>query len=68
MKFYSKWSKNGKIGDTKLITRFLLFPFKVGNEWRWMKKATYEIKCSELHIYDYCDRRDYEWIPTQWKD
>jgi hypothetical protein len=40
MKWFTKDTVNPKVGDTKVIETFLLFPMTLGNETRWLEKAT----------------------------
>jgi len=29
----------GKLGETRIISKFLWFPVCIGNEWRWLESA-----------------------------
>lgn len=39
MRFYKK--PDPSVGDSRIITKFLLFPITIGLETRWLEKATY---------------------------
>ena len=34
-----KWISKYKDDDVRVIERFLLIPWKLGNEWRWLETA-----------------------------
>ena len=44
------------VGDTRVITRFLFFPRRIGNEARWLEKARIRqvaVRCEySVHWYD----------------
>ena len=35
-------SKIKRTGKTRVKNKFLLFPKKIGNEWRWLKNSSYK--------------------------
>lgn len=50
--------------DTRIKERFLFFPKKIDNEWRWLEKAKYKQQYeiwrdNGLHLVDWVDK---EWI------
>ena len=49
-----RWKAN-KPGDTKTITRFLLFPVCIRKEWRWLEKATI------IQIYNSVEDWENDW-------
>lgn len=67
MRWRSKWDYI-HVGQTRKITKFLLFPKKINREWRWLEKATYLQKCFEEMNYATMDYgyhkvwRDIAWI------
>ena len=69
MKFYLKPKKEYKIGDTKIVSSFLLFPKRIGNEIRWLEKVlivkkkissyTHDEICGAMEVYEW---EDYAWV------
>lgn len=47
-----RWKINGNPnpGDTRTITKFLIFPTAAGDEMRWLEKATIEQEA----VLDFC--------------
>lgn len=58
MRFKQKYTKKD-IGKTRNITRFLYFPLKIDDEWRWLEKAIIEQRIVE---FDNDDSIEYHWI------
>jgi hypothetical protein len=56
-----RWEKlpYTKSGDRRIRSRFLLFPFRIKNEVRWLEKAKWE------EVYS-CGWGDGWWTPIQW--
>jgi hypothetical protein len=40
-------------GDKREVTKFLLFPKCMGEEWRWLEKATWTQQYQIFHYEDY---------------
>lgn len=55
-----RWNKPSE-GDTKIVDRFLFLPFRVGNQWRWLEQAQYEM----IYTIDEYDCTGY-WRTTRW--
>jgi len=58
-----RWNekKKPKLGDTKTITKFLIFPKKIKGQWRWLEMASWVKK------YDYAgDEFFYRWYDQDW--
>lgn len=51
-------------GTTRLKTRFLFFPREIGNERRWLERATWE----EMAEVPYRNQTLVYWRPTCWVD
>lgn len=47
-------------GTKRKKTRFLWFPKVIGQQARWLERATWE---EQLCVYS-----DYWWVPTRWID
>ena len=46
-----RW-KNPKQGDRSTVTKFLLIPVTIGDETRWLEKATIERICKPFYFED----------------
>ena len=60
-----------KVGDKKIVTKFLWFPKKINRETRWLEKATWEeeyqqICESEEECYSCLCSCLCKWIETKW--
>ena len=59
MRWSEKKKKITRDGDTKTVTRFLIFPKKLNGQWRWLEKARW--------IKKYVWNGDcYEWNDQDW--
>lgn len=57
-----------KIGDTRVVTRFLVFPMTIGNDTRWLELATWIEKYEEKSVdIDNSDLVVDTWIPESWE-
>ena len=56
-----RWKKN-KVGDFRIVRRFLLFPRTINYETRWLEFATIK----QQWYRDYCD--DLYWIDYNWEN
>jgi hypothetical protein len=45
-----------RFDEVKEVTKFLWLPVTIGEETRWLEKATYQMTF----------RRDFGWIPCNW--
>lgn len=56
------------VGQIRHKTKFLLFPKKIGDEWRWLEKATYEQTVEALDIGGSMEWGKYKncWCDTKW--
>lgn len=62
-----RWKRTvRKKGDREIITRFLFIPLEINNEFRWLEKASYEVKYD--YDYDYSGEKCLVQIPTRWVD
>jgi len=60
-----------KIGDTKIIKRFLYFPLTLGNETRWWETANIECEYMEFVTTEpdlMVSGVDYYWIKVKFVD
>ncbi len=58
-----------KIGDTREVTKFLLWPKTIRGEWRWLERAKWQEKltpCVGFHRYG--PFNDSEWVSDCWID
>jgi hypothetical protein len=68
MRWRSKWDYIS-YGDTRLISKFLLFPKRINREWRWLEKVTYRQKCEKVMNYGSMDYGYHkEWVDKEWVD
>ncbi|UUV46802.1 hypothetical protein [Bacillus phage vB_BanS-Thrax4] len=66
MRWRSKWDFIA-VGDTRYITKFLLFPKKINREWRWLERATILQKCVERMNSGSMDYGYHKaWMDIQW--
>lgn len=43
------WSTRPVAGDTRVVSKFLLLPKKLGDEWRWLETTKIEEKAYKQH-------------------
>lgn len=62
-----------KLGQERIIRRFLLWPMKIGNEWRWLEHVEYVEAVKAIHRWtgafdgpSLIWRESYEWVPQEW--
>jgi hypothetical protein len=48
-----------KCGDTREVTKFLFFPKRMRQEWRWLEKATWT---QQYQIFFYEDYNLGKWV------
>lgn len=66
MRWRSKWDYIA-IGDTRLISKFLIFPKRINRESRWLEKATYRQECEDVLNYGSMDYGTHkEWVNKEW--
>lgn len=70
-----KVASEDQLGKEREIRRFLLWPMKIGNEWRWLEHVRYREKVVLSHKWGGGFRGSslitfevYEWDPTGWID
>ena len=54
-----------KVGVERIITKFLLFPKKLDNEWRWLEKASIRQKVMKMDVGGSMQWGKYK---HQWRD
>ena len=59
------WIK-GNVGDTRIVTRFLVFPKTINNEIRWLEKA--RIKQEFRKVYDDGIYEFFDWVNVAFVD
>lgn len=59
-----------KVGDMRVVVRFLLLPKKLGGEWRWLgfeciaqEFQRYRVQPPEMRAMDVVGWRDMAWDP-----
>ena len=58
-----RWkNKTYKVGDTKIVNKFLWLPLSINGETRWLERASYKATY-KLTGYDY---PELEPIPVEW--
>ena len=58
-----------KVGDKKIVTKFLWFPKKINRETRWLEKATWEEEYQQIcESEEECYTYSYKWIKIRWID
>lgn len=63
MKF--KIIDNRKVGDQRIINKFLFFPKRIGDEVRWLEKCN--IKQTLDRMFDVtCGAQWWEWRDVEW--
>jgi len=64
MRWEEKRAKqNDYDGETRIVSKFLLFPRKIGSEWRWWENAKIEQRCSfEYDLYHDTFWEDIRWV------
>jgi len=66
MRWRSKWDYIA-IGDTRLISKFLILPKRISREWRWLEKVTYRQECVDELNYGSMDYGHHkEWRDKEW--
>jgi len=59
-------TENYKLGDTKIVEKFLTLPLTIGNEKRWLETCRYKVRC--WRIYREGNYTKYGWAPVEWID
>lgn len=59
--------KHPKIGDKRIVTFFLFFPLRIGDESRWLETATYEEEFKITRVPE-TDLPKEIWVPVRWID
>lgn len=56
------------VGQVREKEKFILFPKKIGNEWRWLEKAKYEQKVFTVDVGGSMEWGKYRnmWFATKW--
>ena len=56
--------------EERVITKFLLFPKKVGNEWRWLEKASIHQKVMPVDMGGSMEWGKYkhQWRDIKWEE
>jgi len=59
-----------RIGEERIITKFLLFPKKLHNEWRWLEKASIRQRVMKLDVGGTMMYGKYkcQWRDLQWEE
>lgn len=60
MKF--KYKPEPKLSDERIVTKFLLFPKRIGDERRWLETATFKQEYREVYEQGYGQK----WIDVSW--
>ena len=69
MRWENKHKKKYQIGDSRVVKKFLFFPIKIGNHWRWLEKALIR---QTLNDYEAIDPSggftfdSYKWYNIEW--
>lgn len=72
MRLKTKLKKDHKEGDTMNKTAFLWLPKKIGNEFRWLERATWQLKyMSQAPLLPIGQgyspsQRVYGWVAIKW--
>ena len=68
MRFYFN-KKEYDLGETRMVSRFLLFPKRIGNEMRWLERAEIVKVMRNSYFFnavgdkiDCCGWEDYAWV------
>jgi len=69
MKYIPKHKKLFE-GQRRCRTKFLWLPKKIGDEWRWLERASYEQKVVAVDVGGSMEWGKYKnmWCATQWID
>lgn len=67
-----QWKKkrDNQLGDTRIVTKFLLIPRCIGGEWRWLQNASYNQE--QMFVSETCFVIDgpmsqiLKWVSTSW--
>jgi hypothetical protein len=59
----NKKSPGPKIGDQRVVVKFLFLPKCLDGQWRWLELADIIQEYEECSVY-----RDYAIIKTRWRD
>jgi 5'-deoxynucleotidase YfbR-like HD superfamily hydrolase len=70
VKYIMRWKSywNVKEGDIRIKEKFLLFPKRIDNEWRWLEKAKYK-QVYERYYFDfdgYYELYNLKWRNKEW--
>jgi hypothetical protein len=66
MRWSYKEKPSRKEGTTRIITRFLLFPRQINQQWRWLEIAKIEQTYHNAYFTDNCDLISSWWEDTHW--
>jgi len=62
-----RWNAYAPIeGDIRTKTRFLLFPMRIGNIWKWLEFAAWEEKYISVVVFDIPPADEMMWVPIKW--
>jgi len=68
-----RWLRDKLLGrqdEERTITKFLLFPKKIGNEWRWLEKASIHQRVERIDVGGSMEygRYKHRWIDRNWEE
>lgn len=49
-------------GQKRKLSRFLIFPKRIGDEWRWLERATFMQRVEETVLSRSLYWEDYAWV------
>lgn len=52
MRWESKTKNYIELGETKVVTKFLIVPIKIGKTWRWLETATIKYMWTDKYHHD----------------
>jgi len=56
---------NRKVGQIRILNKYLILPRRIGNEWRWLENV--KIKQSLHRMFDVtCGAQWWEWRDVEW--
>lgn len=62
-----------QLGQERIVRRFLLWPMKIGDEWRWLESVSYIEQAQLIQVWsgafdgpEIIWRDTYKWVPQEW--
>lgn len=64
MRWKLKKKQQPKVGDTRIVDRFLLFPKFLDDEWRWLELTQIQQEYNNMGLLE--SNWTYKWVDLHW--